>query len=207
MKEILVEFWHCVNCKKAYRSPRAMFQQLAPFLPNQSTGNAPVILLCDACNAIRSYNKTALPDPYMKDSSDSGQFVFAEKIFLAHIGCADNTCKYQIEIVVPATRFWTDDSLRISSKNWKPDATIACKNGHPASSPISVLDLRPIFEPNLLGESDIALQCLNPKCDEKITISLIWLEANRELHCNKCGKDFTLSADQIRQIKKAHGKI
>jgi hypothetical protein len=144
MNDLLVEFWHC-NCGKPYRSQRATFQLLAAFLPNQSTDTASVNLLCDACNSIRSYNKTALGSPGMTDNSNSERYVYVQKIFLARISCADKTCECQIDIVVPATAHWTKRALTIRSGNWIPDATVMCRNDHPAAHPVRVVDLQRIY--------------------------------------------------------------
>src|SRR5207245_1071692 len=98
----MVEFWRC-RCDKPYRSEHAVFQQLAPFLPSEFACNAPIILLCNACKLICSYD--ALPDPFLKGSLDP--HISVEKIFRARIFCADPTCESRITVHIPTTSYWT----------------------------------------------------------------------------------------------------
>jgi hypothetical protein len=81
----------------------------------------------------------------MTDNSNSERYVYVEKIFLARIACADDTCKSQIDIVVPSTMHWTKHALTIRSSNWTSDATVMCRNAHPVAHPIRIVDFQRIY--------------------------------------------------------------
>jgi hypothetical protein len=137
--DVLVEFWQCLGCKKAYRTPRAMYQRLAPFLPSQSTGNPSVVFACTACNLMRSYDKSDLPLPRTLDIEDLAGAVFAEKIFRAEIACGQENCESRMLILWPTTQYMTADWLKIYSTNWLPENTRFTACGHDVTKPVKLV--------------------------------------------------------------------
>src|SRR3989442_12763200 len=133
----LVEFWRCLDCNKRYLAPPSTFELIAPFLAIQSKGKATVVLVCEGCNALRSYGSNDIPPPRMIDIEHQTQFVGVDRAFRGQIACADKNCEALIEIIVLTKRFVDADVLRYQySPEWKANENVHCEKGHPPASPI-----------------------------------------------------------------------
>jgi hypothetical protein len=131
---LIEEFWRCFGCNKSYRAAQLTYRLLKPYLP---TGKRTVILLCEACNDLRSYGTNDLPVLHTFDVEAGGPSVLVEKVFTGRIACTQIDCASPIEIISPRTVHWDLKGREdLNPSYWTIRPSVVCAAGHAPAVPI-----------------------------------------------------------------------